>query len=277
MRKHLGWVLALAVALVSVVAASMASAAPNIQTISGKITPSKLPAHKRAPISLFTDVAATNPSNPNQIPNPTTLSKVDYDKDGAWYSKGLATCDASQFTAATTTQQASSQCSDSKVGGGSASIEVPTGAATPPIKVSAVVTAFNGKASQCRAIAPPPQLTATQTKFGCIILFSYNSLSGAQTLFGGVGPADKGSPPSGAGSGYGTTLTVVVPPLAGGSAVIQEFNTKVKKIYHFKGKKRSLESSVCGPDHKLIAQARFTDNQGQTAVGTTSQPCTVKK
>ena len=41
MRKHLGWMLVLAVALVSVLAASLASAVPNTQTISGKITPSK--------------------------------------------------------------------------------------------------------------------------------------------------------------------------------------------------------------------------------------------
>jgi hypothetical protein len=68
-----------------------------------------------------------------------------------------------------------------------------------------------------------------------------------------------------------------VPPLAGGTAVITEFNTKVHKVYRYKGKKRSVESSRCGPDHKLRSQARFTDNLGQVAVGTAVQKCKVKK
>ena len=258
MRKDLLWALALAAALVGVSAAPLASAVPNNQKIVATIHPSKLPGKKRVPISLFTDVSATNPGNPNQLPNPTTLSKVDYDKDGAIYQKGIPTCDPSQFTAATTTAQAKSKCGPALLGGGSAQIAVPTGASTPPLQVQAVVTAFNG---------------AHRT----IVLFSYNSLSGAQTLVGTIRKADPGTPPQGAGKAYGNTLTVPVPPLAGGTAVITEFNTKVKKIYHYKGKKRSYVSSRCGPDHRLSAQARFTDNQGQVAVGTYSQKCKPKK
>jgi hypothetical protein len=182
---------------------------------------------------------------------------VDFDKDGAFFQKGLPTCDPTQFTAATTTAQAKTACSDSLVGAGSAKIAVPTTTGAPPINIAAVVTAFNG---------------AHKT----IILFSYNTLSGAQTLVGQIGKADPGSPPSGAGPQYGITLTVPVPPLAGGSAVITEFNTKVKKIYHYRGKKVSLESSRCGSDKKLSSQARFTDNLGQVAVGTFTQKCKQK-
>jgi hypothetical protein len=254
MRKHLIWLLALAVALLSV---GTAWAVPNIQTISGAISPSKLPAHKKAPVSLFTDVSATNPGNAFQLPNPTTLSKVDYDKDGAFYQKGLPTCDPTQFTAATSTAQAKSACSDALVGGGSSKIAVPTVTGAPPINIDAIVTAFNG---------------AHKT----IILFSYNTLSGAQTLIGQIAKADPGLPPQGAGPQYGLTLTVHVPPLAGGAAVITEFNTKVKKIYHYHGKKVSLQSSRCGPDKKLHSQARFTDNQGQVSVGTFTQKCKQK-
>jgi hypothetical protein len=257
MRKHLVWLLVLPVALVSVGVASVASAAPNIQTISGSFTPKKLPAHKRAPITLFTDVSATNPGNPQQLPNPTVLSKVDFDKDGTFYQKGLPTCDPTQFTAATTTAQAKSLCSDSLVGGGTSIIKVPTGPSTPPLIVNAVVTAFNGSNKR-------------------LILFSYNTLSGAQTLIGQIAPADPGNPPTGAGPGYGITLTVPVPPLAGGTAVITEFNTSVHKTYHYKGKLRSLESSRCGPGKKLNLQARFTDNLGQVAVGTAFQKCKQK-
>ena len=57
MRKHLIWVLALAGMLATAVTLSSvggASAVPNIQTITGSFTPKKLPAHKRAPVALFT-------------------------------------------------------------------------------------------------------------------------------------------------------------------------------------------------------------------------------
>jgi hypothetical protein len=257
MRKHVFWAFALAVAL-SVGAASLASAVPNIQTITGKLTPTKLPKKKKAPVTLFIDVAATNPGNPFQIPNPTTLAKVDFDKDGAFYQKGLPTCDPGQFTAATTTQQAKEECGDALVGSGSSDVAVPTGPSTPPLRVTAQVTAFNGKHKT-------------------MVFHSYNSLSGEQTLVGTIRKAEPGSPPGGAGPKFGITLTVPVPPLAGGTAVITEFNTKVKKTWHFHGKKRSLTSSRCGPDKKLWVQARFTDNQGQVAVATAFQKCKQKK
>ena len=250
MRKHLIWVLALAAMLAIAVTLSSvggASAVPNIQTITGSFTPNKLPAHKKAPVALFTDVSATNPGNPNNLPNATTLSKVDFDKDGAFYQKGFPTCDPTQFTAATTTQQAKDACGDSLEGGGTSIIQVPSTTGGPPININATVTAFNG---------------AHKT----IVLFSYNSLSGAQTLVGqlGKGPA-----------GYGTTLTTPVPKLAGGSAVIQDFQTKVKKIYHHGGKKLSLVSSSC-KSKKIKFQARFTDDQGNTAVATSVQKCKQK-
>jgi hypothetical protein len=249
MRKHLTWALGAALAL-GAIGAGVALAVPNTQTITGKVTPNKLPkTGKGAPVSLFIDVSSTNSGNPNQIPNATTLAKVDFDKDLHVQQKGIASCNYQSFTAATTTQQAQSQCGPSKLGGGSARILVPTGPSTPPITVNAVVTAFNAKGKK-------------------LILFTYNSLSGAQTLVGTLGPSTGGSK-------YGTTLTVPVPPLAGGSAVIQEFNTKVKRIYHFKGKKLSYVSSTC-KDKKLNFQARFTDNQGQTATGTSTQTCKQK-
>jgi hypothetical protein len=258
MKKALVGVIALAVALVSVGVASMASAAPNIQLIRGAFTPKKLPKNKRVPISLFTNVSATNPGNPNQLPNPTTLAKVDYDKDGKFYQKGFPTCDATQFTPATTTQQAKDTCDDSLIGGGGAEIAVPTGPSTPPVNVHAVLTVFNG-----------PNKT--------VVLHSYNSLSGGQKLIGKISPADPGPPPNGAGAGYGVTLTVPVPPLAGGMALITQFDIKVKKTYFYRGKKRSLFSARCGPGRKLNIQARFTDNQGQVAVGTDFQRCKQKQ
>jgi hypothetical protein len=245
MRKHLIWVLGLAVALVSVGAAS---AAVNNQTIDATVKPKKLPASGAGkPITLIIDVASTNSGNPSQVPNPTTRARVDFDKDIQYQQKGFPTCDTSGFNSATTVAQAKSECGDALIGNGSSNIQVPTATGAPPLQVAATVTVFNGKAKG-------------------IILFTYNSLSGATVLPGKIKKSDAGGP-------YGNMLDVTVPPLAGGTAVIQQFKATVKKTYNFGGKKRSILSSTC-KDKKLQFQARFTDNLNQLATGKDSKACT---
>jgi hypothetical protein len=74
---------------------------------------------------------------------------------------------------------------------------------------------------------------------------------------------------------YGQTLNVPVPPLAGGTAVITQFGLSVNKkdiTYRFRGRKRAVISSNC-KDKKMDFQARFTDNQGQLAVGKDTFKC----
>jgi hypothetical protein len=243
LRKHLIWALGLVFALASV---GIASAVPNTQTITGTVTPKKLPKSGAGKaIKLKIDVASTNSGNANQVPNPTTDAKVDFDKDITYQQKGFPTCDTSGFTAATTADQAKSDCGDAAIGTGSSAVEVPTATGAPPLQVPATVSAFNGKGKG-------------------IILFTYNSLSGGTVLNGKIGKSSA--------SGYGLTLDVTVPPLAGGTAVIQEFNATIKKTYNYKGKKKSILSSTC-KDKKLKFQARFTDNKGQIATGTGSQSC----
>ena len=250
-RKHLSWVLGLAVAAVSVVLVSAVMAAPNTQTITTKVAPKKLAKSGAAtPISLDTNVFATNPTNANQVPNPTTNAKVDYDKDIKLQQKGFPTCDTSGFGAATTTQDVKNECSDSVIGSGSATVVVPTATGAPPLSVHADVIAANVKGNK-------------------ILLHSYNSLSGGQPLIGQLSKEKNGP--------YGTLLDVDVPPLAGGTAVITQFQTKIDKTtYKFQGKKRAIVSSTC-KDKKIQSQARFTDNQGQLATGTSSQACKQKK
>jgi hypothetical protein len=247
MRKHLLWALGLVLALTCV---GVASAAPNTQTIDTKVTPKKLPASGAGgPIKLVVDVASTNSGNSFGVPNPTTRARVDFDKDVKYQQKGFPTCDTSQFTSATTTDQAKSDCGDALIGSGGAAIEVPTATGAPPLQVAATVTVFNSKAKG-------------------ITLFTYNPLSGATLLPGKIKNSDAGGP-------YGLMLDVTVPPLAGGTAVIQQFDATVKKTYNSGGKKRSILSSTC-KDGKLKFQARFTDNQGQLATGKDKQSCTKK-
>ncbi len=250
MRKTLALTLAAALTF-AVVGAGQFASAENIQSINGKIRPNKLyKKKKRRTVSLFVNVSTTNPSNPFNVPSPTTLAKVDFDKDIKIQNKGLDTCNYNLFTASTTTNQAQNLCGSSKVGGGASTIAVPTGPATPPLFVNATVTAFN----------------ATHTR---LALHTYNQLSGATTLLGKV-RHDKQS-----GKKYGQTLIVPVPPLAGGTAVITQFNTRVKKAYKYKHKSKALVSATC-KDKKIFFQARFTYKDGTSDDAVYKQKCKQK-
>ena len=85
MRKHLVWVMGLA-AVVALASVGTAAAFTTTQHINGKVTPTKRPKATRVPATLFVDVFATT-DNPNGIPSPAKLGKVDFDKDGALLQK----------------------------------------------------------------------------------------------------------------------------------------------------------------------------------------------
>jgi hypothetical protein len=250
MRKHLIWVLGLVVALGSVAIASIASAVPNTQEIVATVAPKKLPPKKRAPISLNVNVFATNPGNAQQIPNPTTLALVDFDKDVKFQQKGYPTCDPSQFGSQSTTQDVKDACPDAIVGSGTATVVLKSGPGLPPLTVHAETVGANVKGDK-------------------VLLHSYTKEAGGVPL---VGVFKKST----GGSKFGEMLSTVVPPLAGGAGVITQFQLKTKKIsYKFHGKKLAIVSSKCS-DKKLDFQARFTDDQGQVATGSSVFKCKKK-
>jgi hypothetical protein len=247
MRKHLIWVLGLVVALASVGIASIASAAPNTQSIVTKVKPTKLPKKTRAPISIDDNVFGTNPSNPQGIPNPTTLALVDFDKNVLFQQKGYPTCDPSQFGSQSTTDDVKAACPDSIIGSGTATVLLKSGPGLPPLTVHGQTIGANVKGHK-------------------VLLHTYTQEAGGVPL---VGTFKKST----GGSKYGQMLSVPVPPLAGGQGVITQFELKTKKIaYKHNGKKLAIVSSNC--KHKSMSfQARFTDDQGQVATGTSTVKC----
>lgn len=245
MRKHLIWVLGVVVVAGSVVAAGLATAAPNTQSIVASTAPKKVPKNERKPISLDVNVFSENSTTPTGIPYPTTFAKVDFDKNIKFQQKGYPTCDPSQFGSSTTTQDVKDECGDAAIGDGSATVKVPTGAGTPPVTVAADVVAANVKGNK-------------------VLLHSHNPLSGGQPLVGQL-KKRRGT--------YGTTLNVPVPPLAGGAAVITQFQTSIDRVaYRHRGKKLAIISGNC-KDKTQDFRATFTDDQGQVAVGTDVYKC----
>jgi len=252
MRKHLIWVLGLAVALASVAFASLASGAANTQEIVVQVKPKKLPKKERAPISLNVNVFATNPGNAQQVPNPTTLALVDFDKDMKFQQKGFPTCDPTQFGSQSTTQDVKDACPDAIVGSGTATVVLKSGPGLPPLTVHAETVGANVKGNK-------------------VLLHSYTKEAGGVPL---VGSFKKST----GGSKYGQMLVTPVPPLAGGAGVITQFQLLTDKItYKHGGKKLAIVSSKCSGPKKLDFQARFTDDQNQVATGTDTVKCKQKK
>jgi hypothetical protein len=239
MRK----LLILALALVGALAlAGIAYAAVNTQTITGKVSPKKLPKKTKVPVSLSVNVSSTNPGNPGGIPNSTNLAEVD--KDIKIQQKGFPTCDPSQFGSQSTTQDVKNACPDAILGTGTATV-------------------------QLGALQVHAQAIGANVKGNKILLHAYTAETGGVPLIGTI-VKSKG------GSKYGQELSVPVPPLAGGAGVITQFGLNVKKIkYKFHGKTLSYVSSSC-KDKKINFQARFTDTQGQVAKGTSKQTCKQK-
>jgi hypothetical protein len=248
MRKHLIWVLGLAVALASVAIASFASAAVNNQEIVAKVKPKKLSKTERSAISLDVNVFATNPGNQQQIPNPTTLALVDFDKDLKFQQKGYPTCDPTQFGSQSTVPDVKDACPDSIVGSGTATVVLKSGPSTPPLTVHAETVGANVKGNK-------------------VLLHSYTKEAGGVPLVGTFKHSTGGSK-------FGQMLQTPVPPLAGGAGVITQFELLTDKIaYRHGGKKLAIVSSRCSGNKKLDFQARFTDDQNQVAKGSDVVKC----
>jgi hypothetical protein len=252
MRKHLIWVLALAVGLsVAGVAYATDSTGIDFSTVKTSVSPNKQSATKFGNASLFVEVSTlTNanpgtPTSPGNVPAPTSNVKLTFDKQLKFTSKGLPQCKAS--LGGTTTQTALQLCKSSKVGGGSAVACIgATGTPCGVNKLPFVVTAFNG---------PPKGGKPT------IILHSRNNQFQQTTVLTGTLDPKK------------NTLNVPVPALP---ATITDFKTTVGRTYKSKGKKYHYVSAKCSKGKYTLKGAFTYANGDPTDNVKATTPCKTK-
>jgi hypothetical protein len=142
MRKHLVWVLGVAVALV--VGITGVASATNTQTMDVIVTPSKVPKnkYKAGKLESKTVTGCQSPCGGAGAIKPVTKAQIFYDKDIKFDSTGIKQCKPAQIEN-TTTQQAKAKCAASLVGTGQAKVKV--GGDPNSGDVNAVITAFNGQ------------------------------------------------------------------------------------------------------------------------------------
>jgi hypothetical protein len=224
--------------VIAVAVAGTAIGAPAVQTIEGELGGKTTPRFdkkkfKKTSINVITTVE--DGANPAGVPPKATLAVIKFDKkDVKFNEKAVPGCDANAIEN-TTTQAALQACGDSKVGTGSAIAALPFGAGGTRQDYTANVTAFNR--GDARGI----------------LLHSRVEALGTTVVLKGV---LKGS-----------TLTVTIPPLAGGVGAIPRFETTVKA--------KDYVQARCS-DKKIKFTSVFTYTDAPQATATDTQKCKQK-
>jgi hypothetical protein len=176
----------------------------------------------------------------------STKAKVKKKKKGASASakvKKIPECDPATIEG-TNTADAIAACGKTQVGQGSAIADV------GGIDLAANVTAFNGT-----KVNGNPS----------VLLHSRVDAASLTTVL--VGEIRK---PAGGGGPYGYSLNVPVPPLAGGAAAIERFQTTVQKKIT---KDVGYISGKCGADGVYSFRGTFDFSDAPQAVVTDEQTC----
>ena len=245
MRKHLVWVLGLALAI----GIANVAVGANFQKITGTFKPNtNLSKTKFKPGNLN---VITETGDQDGSVSPATRAKVFFDDDFRFTTRGLARCQPDQLTN-TSTQQAKARCGNAQVGAGAATVAL-GGSTDEGARLDATVTAFNGPPRNGKPV---------------ILLHSRTDppLNSTVVLTGVLKPLPR------AGD-YGNVLDVTIPPLPGNTAITR-FQVKVQKNFRFRGKRKSYVSGRCGDRNKrLNYKGRFIFDGSPAKTALDSQPC----
>ncbi len=258
MRKHVTWVLAVAVGLSAVsVAYATDSTGTDFSQLKTKVSPRKHDKRKFGKASLFVETSTLSnanpgtPTSPGNVPVPTTNVKLTFDKQLKFTTKKLAQCKVSLEN--TTTRSAIQLCRRAKVGGGKATACLGASGTPCTSKLAFLVTAFNGK---------------PQGGKPTIILHSRNDQFQLTTVLTGTLDPRK------------NTLNVPIPSSVYSVATITDFQTTVGKTYFAKtrhGKRKTYYVSAKCKKGKYTLKGAFTYLGGDPVDNvSTTTPCKTK-
>jgi hypothetical protein len=223
-----------AVAAVTVAVVGTAIGAPAVQTIEGELGGKTTPRFdkkkfKKTSINVITTV------EDGGIPPKATLAVIKFDKkDVKFNRKAVPGCDPNSIEN-TTTQAALAACGEAKVGTGTGTAALPFGAGGTRQDYTANVTAFN------------------RSDTNGILLHSRVEALGTTVVL--------------KGTLKGSTLSVTIPPLAGGVGAIPRFETTVKA--------KDYVQARCS-DKKIKFTSVFTYTDAPQATATDTQSCKQK-
>jgi hypothetical protein len=228
-------------------AAIVLRAGPVEVTAEGGFTPTTLPKHETAPITLHGEGRISN-SEGGLPPILETLT-VWYDKHGAVVTKGLPVCTKNKLMA-TTSATARKVCAGSIIGEGhgTALIAFPE---QRPFKASSPITIFN---------AAPHNGNPT------VLAHAYLSVPAPTTYIVPVEIQKVNAGP------YGFRTEAKIPKIAGGAGIPLEGSLTIGKRWTFKGQKLSYANASC-PSGKLQAKVETGFTEGTKINGIIIKRC----
>jgi hypothetical protein len=255
MRRKLSWAATVGI-MAAVGLAGLAFAADRpivvragnmILRLNGGVTPKALPKDEFAPMGFH----ASGSFSTLDGAHPPALAEAvfDSDKDIVVSVKGLPACSVAKLEAQDT-KHAEAACGEAILGKGSATVEV----AFPeqaPFNATGPLILFNGG-----------------ERGGVVTFLAYTYVSvpapTAVVTTATLTKERKGP--------YGLHSVVQIPRIAGGAGSIIRANLSARRVYTYKGERRSVLSGRC-PDGRIHARGTFEFRDGASIFGNLLRTC----
>jgi hypothetical protein len=215
--------------------------------INGDINPRVLPKHELAPIGVWGSgkLKTIDGSHPPALEE----AVFDADKDVFVSVKGLPTCAVRQLEARAT-KNAEAVCGSAILGRGTATVEVAFPEQKPIVSTGPLVL-FNG--GERRGVVE-------------VLAHAYVNVPAptAVVATAEVSRVDK--------EGLGLHIEVEVPKIAGGAGSVVGARFSMRRVYTYKGKRRSVISGRC-PDGHILGRGSFTYSDETVLSGSILRNC----
>jgi len=217
----------------------------------GGFSPTALPKHRDAPITLHGGGTLSTVSG--ELPPILETLTIEFDRHGSVQTTGLPVCKPGQLEQ-TTVATARRNCPGAIVGEGfgRAVVKFPE---QPPIPISSPITIFNGpkKGGDDTVLAHAYTTVPVPTTFVIPIVI--------ERIHKGV---------------YGYRTKARIPRIAGGAGHPISGSLKIGRKWTYKGVHHSYVNARCETGH-LQARAEVTFDDGTFLAGTFIKPCKVRK
>lgn len=250
MKKVFLLAIAVALLIAGIAAAEVFRAGDLILEAEGGFTPTALPKHHDAPITLYGRGKVSTVSG--ELPPVVKTVEIEFDRHGHVDTTGLPVCQARELQG-TTVAVARRRCQGAIVGKGygHAIVSFPE---QKPIPVSSPLTLFNG-----------PRKHGNPT----VLAHAYTTVPVPTTF---VVPIEIERIHHGV---YGYRTSATIPKIAGGAGHPIAGNLTVSRRWTYNGKSHSYVNARCETGH-LQARAGVSFADGTVLTGTFLKRCTVR-
>ena len=246
----------LLVGFASIAAAALTQHGDLFLTFNGDLSPTSLPRHNLAPISV--SVSGTVRTPPGTKPPPLRQIEIELNRDGRLETTGLPICHAAQLEG-TTSAQALAACRDALVGSGAyaAQASFPEQATFP---AQGHILAFNGL-NEGRQVILAHIYGTTPVPGTSVMTFYIHHPAGA----------------------YGTQLIDNLPPSLNHYGYVKRISLTLHRTYAYRGRLHSYLSAACSAPAGLsvalfpFAHAAMRFEGGVMLASTLIRSCKVRK